>query len=63
MFCSFAHKRARTQVTKTWVLGLIWLRHECARMGHQIAAYPTVRYILRGKRNQSVAVHSLSFGN
>ena len=47
---------------KDLVSGLIWLRHACARMGHQIAAHPTVRYILRGERNQSVAVNSLSLG-
>ena len=41
-------------------LGLIWLRHARARMGHQVVASPTVRYILRGERNRSVAVNSLS---
>ena len=41
-------------------LGLIWLRHARARMGHQVVAFPTVRYILRGGRNRSVAVNSLS---
>ena len=40
--------------------GLIWLRHARARMGHQVVAFPTVRYILRGGRNRSVAVNSLS---
>ena len=42
------------------LMGLIWLRHACARMGHQIAASPMVRYIQHGGRNQSVAVNSLS---
>ena len=46
-----------TQVT---LMGLIWLRHARARMGHQVAASPMVRYILHGGRNQSVAVNSLS---
>ena len=41
-------------------LGLIWLRHACARMGHQVVAFPTARCIQRGGRNRSVAVNSLS---
>ena len=41
-------------------MGLIWLRHTRARMGHQVVASPMVRYILHGGRNQSVAVNSLS---
>ena len=44
------------------LMGLIWLRHACARMGHQIAATPMARYIQHGGRNQSVAVNSLSLG-
>ena len=42
------------------LMGLIWLRHAYARMGHQIAASPTVRYIQHGGRNRSVAVNSQS---
>ena len=65
MFCCFTHEGACTQI---WDLGpdsgpdsgLIWLRHARARMGHQVVASPTVRYILRGERNRSVAVNSLS---
>ena len=45
---------------KDLVSGLIWLRHVCTSMGHQVVASPTVRYILRGGRNRSVAVNSLS---
>ena len=41
-------------------MGLIWLRHTRARMGHQVVASPMVRYILHGGRNQSVAVNSPS---
>ena len=41
--------------------GLIWLRHVRVRMGHHIAASPTVRYIQHGGRNRSVAVNSLSW--
>ena len=52
-----AHKVQDTQS----LMGLIWLRHACARMGHQIAASPMVRYIQHGGRNQSVAVNSLSW--
>ena len=63
MFCCFTHEGASTQGSGHAVLdgGLIWLRHACARMGHQIAASPMVRYIQHGGRNQSVAVNSLSW--
>ena len=66
MFCCFTHEGVCTQIfgvisgiTRV-SLGLIWLRHARARMGHQVVASPTVRYILRGERNRSVAVNSLS---
>ena len=62
MFCCFTHEGVCTQVTTQVTLmgGLIWLRHTRARMGHQVVASPTVRYILHGGRNRSVAVNSLS---
>ena len=57
MFCCFTHEGVSTQDSGS---GLIWLRHARARMGHQVAAFPTVRYILRRGRNRSVAVNSQS---
>ena len=39
---------------------MIWLRCVRARAGHKTVAPPTVRYILHGGRNRSVAVNSLS---
>ena len=61
MFCCFTHEGVCTQVTtQVTLMGLIWLRHTRARMGHQVVASPTVRYILHGGRNRSVAVNSLS---
>ena len=61
MCCCFTHEGVCTQVnTQVTLMGLIWLRHTRARMGHQVVASPTVRYILHGGRNRSVAVNSLS---
>ena len=57
MFCCFTHEGVSTQDSGS---GLIWLRHARARMGHQVVAFPTVRYILRRGRNRSVAVNSQS---
>ena len=50
MFCCFARERAGTQC-RVHLRGLIWLRHACARMGHQIAASPMARYIQHGRRH------------
>ena len=66
MLCCFTHEGACTRI---WDLGpdsgpdsgLIWLRHARARMGHQIVASPTARYIQHGARKQSVAINSLSW--